>query len=324
MTLLLVALLASAPEPLRVVQYAAKAATLRGCAECKGEPDDACEVRAGVQARPLDEYAQKRWAAPGRIKLLRSNADTDCAVPARSLFGVRAPVELAAVRMAAAPPPPALLEKYALGPSVHGWPRKGQDRKPSGAAPPDRAALRAAVLCWPSEHGWPQPATGADARAALEKDNGCELWLLAVHATTGEPDLEGASFPLAVKPFAATDAKWAAVLDPAVSLEDALVPQQPVAAAPAPAPAPAAPPPAPQPCGDAARGRSATLDRFDQWDRQIRGAAAPSLDRGSFTLDAAAWSGHCQELDVLRAALDQQLGCATPISGKCRGAGEAP
>ncbi len=323
MMLLAVALLGMAPEPFRAVQYAARPATLRGCAECKGEPDDACEVRAGVQMRSLEEYAQKRWSAPGRIKLLRSNADTDCAVPARSLFGARASVELAAIRMAAAAPSPALLEKFALGPAVHGWPRKGQDRKTSAGPQPDRAALRAAVLCWPSERGWPQPVTGADARAALDKENSCELWLVAVHAATGEPDLEGASFPFAVKPFPPTDAKWAAVFDPAMSLEDALVPPEPAAAAPAQPPAPP-PPAAPQPCGDAARGRSATLDRFDQWDRQIRGAAASSLDRASLTLNAAVWSGHCQELDVLRAALDQQLGCATPVSGKCRGAGETP
>jgi hypothetical protein len=70
-------------------------------------------------------------------------------------------------------------------------------------------------------------------------------------------------------------------------------------------------------CGDAGRARAATLDRFDQWDLQIRGATRASLDRGSWKLDAAAWSGHCQEFDVLRAALEQQLACAVAVFGQC-------
>jgi hypothetical protein len=81
-----------------------------------------------------------------------------------------------------------------------------------------------------------------------------------------------------------------------------------------------APPAHPVPrgeCGDAARAHAATLDRFDQWDLQIRSATRASLDRGSWTLDAAAWSGHCQELDVLRTSLEQQLACAVAVSGHC-------
>jgi hypothetical protein len=70
-------------------------------------------------------------------------------------------------------------------------------------------------------------------------------------------------------------------------------------------------------CGDAARAHAATLDRFDQWDLQIRGATRASLDRATFTLDAPAWTGHCQELDVLRGVLEQQLSCSVAVSGIC-------
>jgi hypothetical protein len=70
-------------------------------------------------------------------------------------------------------------------------------------------------------------------------------------------------------------------------------------------------------CGDAARAHTATLDRFDQWDLQIRGATRASLDRATFTLDAPAWTGHCQELDVLRGVLEQQLSCSVAVSGIC-------
>jgi hypothetical protein len=318
----------------RAVQYAPAPAVLRGCAECQGEPDDACDVRAGLQMRALDDYARQRWPAPGRIKLMRSNADPDCAVPARALFASRGPVELAAIRMATSPPAPALLEQLALGPAVSGWPRRSPQRNvlPVATAVPDRAALRTALVCWPSEKGWPSPAAATDARATLAKANLCEWWLVAVRPDTGEPDPAGASFPIAVKPFPATAAQWAAALDPALPLEDALLRQTAATSQPDPAralaPAPArAPAPAPDPdpdrdrgpakCGDVARSRSATLDRFDQWDRHIRNAAAPSLDRASFSLDAAVWSGHCQELDVLRAALERQLGCTAALTGEC-------
>jgi hypothetical protein len=84
---------------------------------------------------------------------------------------------------------------------------------------------------------------------------------------------------------------------------------------PAPPPEPAAPA-AVAHCGDAARGRTAVLDRFEQWEARIRGARA-SIDPSSWTLNAAAWSGHCQEMDVLRGALEQQLGCALSQQGQC-------
>jgi hypothetical protein len=61
----------------------------------------------------------------------------------------------------------------------------------------------------------------------------------------------------------------------------------------------------------------ATLDRFDQWDQHIRGDGQPSLDRASFTLRSALWSGHCQEMDVLRAALERQLECTVAVEGRC-------
>ncbi|HEY6912090.1 MAG TPA: hypothetical protein VI356_22115 [Myxococcales bacterium] len=340
--MMLLALLLSATAQgdwFRAVQYAPAPAVLRGCAECQGEPDDACEVRAGLQIRPLDDYARQRWPAAGRVKLMRSNADPDCAVPARALFAARSPVELAAIRMSPSPPPPALFEQLALGPAVSGWPRRSPQRKPSAAtAAPDRAALRTALVCWPSEKGWPSPAAAisapapGDARSTLEKANLCEWWLVAVHPDTGEPDPAGTSFQLGLKPFPATAPEWAGAFDPAVPLEDVLL-RRTVAtseSAPAPALAPAlAPAPAPAPalaaapaavaakCGDVARSRSATLDRFDQWDRHIRNSPAASLDRASFSLDAAAWSGHCQELDVLRAALEHQLGCTAALSGEC-------
>jgi hypothetical protein len=241
-------------------------------------------------------------------------------------------VELAAIRMAASPPSPELFEQVALGAAVSGWPRRSrkQATAPASAPAPDRTALRTALVCWPSEKGWPSPAARGDARATLQKANPCEWWMLAVRPDTGEPDPAGTSFPIGIKPFPATSPQWAAAFDPAVQVEDALLrhlagtsqPTRELAPelARAPAPAPALEPaldPKPQPCGEAARSRSATLDRFDQWDRQIRNSPTASLDRASFSLDAAAWSGHCQELDVLRAALERQLGCTAALAGEC-------
>jgi hypothetical protein len=72
-------------------------------------------------------------------------------------------------------------------------------------------------------------------------------------------------------------------------------------------------------CAGEARAGSAVLDRFDQWEAQVVGARR-SLDRLSWTLDAGAWSGHCQELEVLRSALERQLGCALGQEGRCLGA----
>jgi hypothetical protein len=192
----------------------------------------------------------------------------------------------------------------------------------ASATAPDRAALRTALVCWSSQKGWPSPTTATDARSTLEKANLCEWWLVAVRPDTGEADPGGASFPIGIKPFPANAPQWAPAFDPSLPLEEALLRQtaatsQPaIAREPAPAPAPA-PDPVAAKCGEVASSRSATLDRFDQWDRHIRNAPAPSLDRASFSLDAAAWSGHCQELDVLRAALEHQLGCSTALSGEC-------
>lgn len=282
----MIALLVAA-EVFRVFQYSPRAVTLRGCSECKGEPDDVCEVRAGAQVRGLEEYAQDRWPAEGRLKLLRSRADPDCAVPAKALLGPRGPLELAAVKLGAAPSAE-LLQR--AGPGVSGWPRAPSRRK--GAAPsaqkPQRGDLRAAVVCWPSEQGWP-------AKAHPTK-NACEEWLLPVRPD-GEPDLAAASF----------------LVGPAEA-------GTPLDAQPDPAPPakvePPPPPAAPVACGEAARSRAATLERFEQWEQQIRGARS-SLDRAAFTLNAAAWSGHCQELEVLHAALEQQLGCAVAEQGSC-------
>lgn len=306
--MILALLLATLPgDGFRAVQYAANPVVLRGCAECQGEPDDVCEVRGGVQSQRLDEYAQGRWPAPGRIKLLRSKADPDCAVPVAGRKGFFSGVELAAIRIAPSPPPATILESG--GHAVHGWPHAPQRRQGEAfSAQPQRTALREALVCWPSEKAWPWTA-------ALDKNNSCERWLLAVRPDSGDPDLAGASFPLG-KPFN---------YDPAMTLERASAAAAPAAPAPAPAPAPALAPPAPPVaagpvrCGNAARAKAATLDRFDQWDEQIRGSSRPSLDRASWALNAAAWSGHCQELDVLRAALEQQLVCAVDVQGKCAG-----
>ena len=334
-----------APDWFRAFQYTGRTVVLRGCAECKGEPDDVCEVRGGAQVQRLDEYARERWPAPGRVKLLRSKADPDCAVPAagpKGLFGPRGALELAAIRIARAAPSAALLERFQVGPAIQGWPRAPSRRgaEQRSASRPQRSALRAALVCWPSEQGWPQPAApGTDGRASLDERNPCEWWLLAVKPDAGEPDLGGASFPLGGRPqpFAYGEARWARAFEPGLALEETLflgeraarVPPEPARASAAPtlavspAPAAAAPPApgsAPGRCGETARARSATLDRFDQWDAQIRGSGRRSLDRVSWTLDAAAWAGHCQELDVLRAALEQQLACALELQGRCIGA----
>jgi hypothetical protein len=74
-------------------------------------------------------------------------------------------------------------------------------------------------------------------------------------------------------------------------------------------------------CADSAVA-PATLDRFEQWEARIRGGP-PSLDRRTLLLDAQAWSGHCQELDVLRTVLERQLGCALPEQGRCGAPGSA-
>ncbi len=324
--LLILALAAPAPDWFRVYQYAQKTASLRGCSDCQGEPDDLCEVRAGAQIRALDEYASERPPVPGRVRLLRSKADPDCAPHAKALFAPRGTVELAAIRMARVPPSAALLERFAPAFAVPGWPRSPQRRKGEEprASTPNRAALRVSLLCWGSERAWPAVELGPG--------SACEWWLLPVHGE-GEPDLAGASFPLLAQrnrwpePFRFGDARWSRAFDRALPLEEAVLlgeerPAPDPAAAPAP-PASATPPPPPSPaalrCGGEAREHTALLDRFDQWERQITGRRQ-SLDRASFTLDAAAWSGHCPELDVLRSVLEEQLGCAVGQEGRCIGA----
>jgi hypothetical protein len=322
--MLLLSLLAA--EGFLVVQYAPKPVSLRGCAECKGEPDDVCEVRAGLEAQPIGDYLKARWPAQGRLKLIRSKAESDCAVQAKALLGPGARLELAAVHMQTVLPAAGVLES--VGPAVEGWPRRLQRGSKAVLRKPDRALLREAVVCWPSEQGWPAPAR-SDARP-LDATNRCEAWLLAVKPETGEPDASGISFPLKRASFA---------FAPPAAAADATAPP---ASAPRESPAlAAAEPPAqrmkasglgPQAsdqnldppqltaapaCGDAARAHAATLDRFDQWDLQIRGATRASLDRATFTLDAPAWTGHCQELDVLRGVLEQQLSCSVAVSGIC-------
>jgi hypothetical protein len=314
---LLVMLAAAAADGFRAVQYTAKPVSLRGCADCKGEPDDVCEIRPGAQVLSFEEYARLRWPAPGRIKLLRPSAEAGCAVTVKALFGPRAPVELAAVRLAASPPSTALLEKLRLRTAVRGWPHRPPRHVDAAiAAAPQRTALRAAVVCWPSEHGWPMAAAAhPESAAALDATNSCEWWLLSVNAA-GEPDLSGASFAIDEPAFAAGAARWAHAFDIAAPLDESLLAGAP---APAPLPAPVAAAPVAR-CGEAARERTATLDRFDQWDLQIRHASTPSLDRAALTLPAASWSGHCQELEVLRAALEQQLECSLTVEGHCVGA----
>lgn len=319
----------------RAVQYTSRASVvLRGCADCQGEPDDRCEVRKGAQVVPLDQYARGRWPAPGRVKLLRSKADPDCAVRAtgpQSLFGPSGAVELAAIRIAAAPPSAALLERFQPRVALLGWPHSPERRKGERqqAAQPQRSSLRLALLCWPADRGWPHPlAAGVDARAALERSNSCEWWLLPV-GPGGEPDVEAESFPLEGHPwplaFAYGDDRWARAFDRSspfdetILLGEALPPELPAARTPPEEAPPARTASARARCTDAARARSATLERFDQWDAQLRGSPRRSLDRDSWTLNAAAWAGHCPEMDVLRAALEEQLGCAVEQQGSCAG-----
>lgn len=314
---------AEAPDWFRAFQYTASSVSLRGCSECQGEPDDVCEVRAGAQSRPLAEYDRKRWPGPDRVKLLRSKADPDCAVPATAFHGARGRVELAAIRVARSPPGAAVVQRLGSKFAVAGWPRAPQRRKGEKliAAEADRGSLRAALVCWSGEKAWPG--------TALETAP-CEWWLLPFRAD-GEPDLSGRSFPLLPRrdrwpeSFRYADARWARAFDRQAAIDDGLLLGEPAPAAPAPAaaapPPPAAPAGAASRCGDEARARSAVLDRFDQWEAQIAGASR-SLDRARWALDLGAWSGHCQELEVLRTALEQQLGCTVAQEGRCLGPGK--
>lgn len=308
--LLLALLVAEAPDWFKAVQYTPRPVNLRGCSECRGEPDDVCEVRAGAQSLRIEEYARDRWPAPGRIKLLRSKADPDCAVQAegpKGLLGPRGVLELAAIRLAEAAPSALLAEKFSFDRSEPSWPRAPSRRKNGAhAAKPARASLRQALICWPSERGWPQ--------GPLDSSNLCEWWLLPLREN-GDADLLGASVPFAGKPFPYGDARYQSAFDASMPLDESSILGGATAAAPKPAPPPP-PPVAPARCSEPARS-SAALDRFDQWDAQIRGSARPSLDRAAFTLNAAAWAGHCQELDLLRSALERQLGCVLETSGNC-------
>jgi hypothetical protein len=323
--LLALALAASgpdAPDWFRALQYAAKTTTLRGCSECKGEPDDVCEVRAGALARALPESTALAAPSPDRVKLLRSKADPDCAVQATTFFGPRTTVELAALRLARTPPSSTLIDRFGARFAVPGWPRAPQRRKGQRlvAHPVDRTKLRTALVCWGSERNWPA--------AELGPATFCEWWLLPLRPDN-EPDLTRASFPLIPghdrwpERFRFGDSRWSRAFDRGASLDESIllggeprVEVAPAAAPPAP-PAPT-PPPAVVHCGGQGQLRTPVLDRFDQWETEIVGRAR-SLDRTSWTLDTAAWSGHCQELEVLRSALEQQLGCALAQEGRCVG-----
>ncbi|TMB37787.1 MAG: hypothetical protein E6J58_10705 [Deltaproteobacteria bacterium] len=322
--LLAVALVASgtdAQDWFRAVQYAAKPTALRGCSECQGEPDDVCEVRAGALARALGESTALPSPAPNRVKLLRSKADPDCAVQSATLFGARGTVELAALRLARTPPSAALIDRFAVRLAVVGWPRAPQRRKGQRlvAVATDRAELRTALVCWGAQRAWPTADLGP---ATL-----CEWWLLPVRSDN-EPDLARPSFPLIAgrdrwpEKFRFGDPRWSRAFDRSLPLDEAVLLGSEARAEAQPA---APPPPAPVTptapaiarCGEG-RVRTAVLDRFDQWEAGIVGPPK-SLDRTAWSLDAAAWSGHCQELDVLRSALEQQLGCALAQAGRCVG-----
>ena len=317
------------------VQTATRNLSLRGCADCKGEPDDVCEVRAGAQVRTLDEYGRDRFAAAGRLRLLRARSDPDCAVPTSALD--EGPLELAAIRWSAAAPSSRLLAQARL--ATQGWPRAPHKRIPGElkSAVAGRGALRTALVCWPAADGWP--------RAALQAANSCEWWLLPIKAND-EPDVTAAAFPLLLDDagrqelFAAGDPRFTAAFDPGVPLDESALSASLSPAEASPQPAATAPKPhnaaparslkasaadAKEPCTAAAASKTATLDRFEQWEAKIRGSRPErsSLDRAAFSLDAAAWSGHCQELDVLRAALEGQLGCAVGQRGGCAPAGGA-
>ena len=317
--LLAVAVVASgtdAPDWFRAVQYAAKPTALRGCSECQGEPDDVCEVRAGALARALGESTALLSPAPNRVKLLRSKADPDCAVQPATLFGARGTVELAALRLARTPPSAALIDRFAVRLAVAGWPRAPQRRKGQRlvAVAADRAELRAALVCWGAERAWPT--------AELGPATFCEWWLLPVRSDN-EPDLSRPSFPLIAgrdrwpEKFRFGDRRWSRAFDRSAPLDESILLGEPQAPPPPPPVPVVTPPPAVARCGEG-RVRTAVLDRFDQWEAGIVGRAR-SLDRTAWTLDAAAWSGHCQELDVLRSALEQQLGCALAQEGRCVG-----
>jgi hypothetical protein len=268
-----------------VVQATPHKVSLRGCAECAGEPDDVCEVRPGAQTAPLDDVP---LVANGRFRLLRPSAEAACAVP---LAKALAKLDIAAVRMAQSPPSAALVEAVKLR-AVHGWPSR---KNAAAQATPDRSALRLAYVCPASEKAWPvTKALGP-----------CDFWLLAVNAA-GEPDVSATSFQIANAP------KWEHALDRDAVLDESLF----VSAPPKPAVV-AAKEKEKRTCADAAREQTATLDRFDQWDAQIRKAPASSLNRATLTLGATRWTGHCQELEVLRAALEKQLDCAVAVEGVC-------
>src|SRR6185295_12082733 len=240
---LLLSLLAAAPAPdwFRAFQYAQKPAALRGCSECQGEPDDLCEVRAGTQSRPLDEYRRERPEQPDRVKLLRARADPGCAVRAGTLFGPKGAVELAAIRVARVPPSAALIEKLEIRQAIAGWPRAPIRRKgvQPAAAPPDRAQLRLALVCWGSERGWPS--------ADLGRSTSCEWWLLPFRAD-GEADESRASFAVLARPqgwpelFRFGDPRWPRAFDPASTLDESILlgeePKPPEPPAPVAAPAP--------------------------------------------------------------------------------------
>ena len=321
-SLVLLSAAVEAPDWFKAIQYTPATASLRGCSECQGEPDDVCEVRAGALTRPIADYDQKR-AGPDRVRLLRSKADPDCAVPTAAFHGPRTHVELAAIRVARTAPGAAVIEKLAGKFANAGWPRAPHRRKGQPLAPAalQRDALRAALVCWSAERSW--PARELDASAF------CEWWLLPFRAD-GEPDLAGAAFPLLPRrdrwpeSFHFGDARWARAFDRAAAVEDAVLLGEPAAATAPPAPQPVALAPTAAAvvsrCGEEARTRSALLDRFDQWEARIVGARR-SLDRGRWALDLAAWSGHCQELDVLRGVLEQQLGCSVAQEGRCIAAG---